>query len=416
MATEGSQRIHVGSEIGRLKGVIVHEPGPELLAVTPSNRAEYLYDDIIDLAAAREEHRRFTSVLRHFSEVLTVGELLEETLAVPEARDFLLTRSEEVTADRRLRAAIGECEPGELARRYIEGWRAKGGAFSEQLDVEGYVLPPLPNLFFTRDASVVVGDQVLISAMRFATRWPEEALMRTIFGFHPRLGQPSILYDGSDERRHDYIFEGGDIHPISPTAVVVGISERTSVTAIDQLTEDLFEDTPVTDVIVVVLPQPSTAIHLDMVWTQVDRGLFVAHPPMFKGPRRVPILRRRKGHEGVIECESIFAALRDAGSPMEAVWAGGGTRQGQEREQWASGCNFLAVGPGQVISYARNEGTLRALEGAGFRLVDGEDLLLGDDRVSDDERVAITFSGSELVRGGGGPRCMTCPVWRAPLD
>lgn len=412
MSAAVPSKVHVASEIGRLRKVLVHHPGRELLAVTPTTRRDYLYDDIIELPYAQEEHRRFASILTRFCQVYEITELLAETLAIPEARDFLITRSEEVTADRTLRALLAECDVDELTRRFVEGWRLAAGPFSRQLQEQSYVLPPLPNLFFTRDASTVVGDSVMIAAMRFESRWPEEALMRTLFGFHPLFGSPPITYDGSDERRFDYIVEGGDIHPLRHDVVLVGASERTSVAAIDEVSRCLFEQTLCEHVIAVVLPEHSTAIHLDMVWTQVDKGLCVAHPPTFRGPTRAPVLHLRKGRDSVVEAENLFAALRDVGMPFEPIWAGGAQRETQEREQWGSGCNFLALAPGVVMSYARNAETLRAMEAAGFRLVDGEQLLLGDDTIDFSERAAVTFFGSELVRGGGGPRCMTCPVLR----
>lgn len=410
-----SSKVGIHSEIGRLRKVIVHPPGPELLAVTPSTREEFLYDDIIDLDGAAEEHRRFTSILKQYGEVLEVRTLLLETVDIPAARQFLISRSEEATGDKTLGASLAELPADVLVERYIEGWRMPAGPFSRKLEIDSYLLPPLPNLFFMRDAAMAVGDGAVISAMRFSSRWAEEVLMRTILGFHPEFEGTPILYDGSDERRKDFSLEGGDVHPLSPDVLLVGISARTTAASLDSLCETLFEKTDFTDVIGVILPENRTAIHLDMVWTQLDRELAMVYRPFFFGPTRSGILHRKKGREVITEPANLFDALKEVGLPMEPVCCGDDSRIAREREQWASGCNFLAVAPGHVVSYARNEHTLAALEKAGFRNVDAQAWLLGDTTLNDTERVVITFSGGELVRGGGGPRCMSCPVLRDPL-
>ncbi len=384
-----------------------------MLAVTPTTREDFLYDDIIDLELARREHQRFKAILSRFCEVHEVRDLLEEVADMPEVRTFLIEHVVHVAQSAPLGQTLSELTAADLVSTFVEGRPVERGPLQRVLNAAAYALPPLPNLFFTRDAAMVVGEGVVIGSMRYNVRWTEEVLMKTLFQFHPLLGNGGLIYDGSEERRAGYTIEGGDLHVLREDVALLGLSERSSPAAFDAMAERLVHEQGITDVFVVVLPVDRAMIHLDMIFTMVDREHCVVFPPSFVGPTRCPVLHYHAGRDGMREVPNLFAGLRTVDLPLEPIFCGGDDRTFQEREQWSSGCNFVALRPGLVLGYSRNERTYREMERqAGYRIVRALDFLTGAASIEEDERAAIIFEGSELVRGGGGARCMTMPFLR----
>jgi arginine deiminase len=195
------ERIRVTSEIGALEAVICHTPGPELTAVTPSNREDFLYDDIIDLDVSAAGAPAVQGAAGRFAEVYEVRDLLEEVFERPDVRPSLIEQVMDVARSEPLARNLLELPARDLVSLFIEGKPVEGGALQDLLNVESYELPPLPNLFFTRDAGMVVGDGVIIGAMRYNVRWTEELLIKTLFQHHPLLQNSGLIYDGSEERR-----------------------------------------------------------------------------------------------------------------------------------------------------------------------------------------------------------------------
>ena len=330
--------VEVTSEIGSLQTVLVHTPGPELEAVTPGNREDFLYDDIIDLEIAQREHRQFVSVLKRFATVHQVRDLLAEILEEPEARDFLITKTMDVVPSDALAQQLGTMPAAQIVEMLIQGTREESGPITAALNEEGFAFPPLPNLFFPRDIGMVIGRHAVVGSMRYGVRWTEELLIKSLFLFHPELANAGLLYDGSEEKRSNYTLEGGDVHYLRHDLLVVGFSERTSPEALDRLCDVAFERGLATDVLVVVMPKAPTAIHLDMIFSHVDHELCVVYPPYFVGPERLAVLHRRKGMDGVREMPNFFAARQGAGPA-----AGADLRRGQRPHPPGAGAVELGM-------------------------------------------------------------------------
>ena len=286
-------------------------------------------------------------------------------------------------------AAPGDCAAPD------RGDQEEAGPLAKALNSGGFTLPPLPNLFFPRDIGMVIGKHAVVGAMRHRVRWTEELLIATLFRFHPALanGGAACTTDPRSSATPTR-WRAGTCTCCGPISAGRGL-QRALLTrgAGSALRAGLRAAPTVTDVIVVVMPKEPTAIHLDMLFTQVDHELCVVYPPYFLGPERRAVLHRRKGEEAVHEMPDFFAAVRAVGLPLQPVFAGGARRVSQEREQWTSGCNLMALRPGVVVSYRRNEATLDELKKTGFRLVSSVDFVAFDDWLDTKHRTVVTIEG-----------------------
>ena len=399
--------IAIGSEIGRLRQVIVHEPGQEIENVTPTSATEALYDDILFLLPALREHRQMTGVLGQVAEVLPLVPLLSTVLADERVRHELLSA---LCALHHCLERVGDLmtlAPERLARQLLEGTPMRKDSLAKYLDPGRFDLPPLPNTFFMRDAAMAVGDCAVVGRMASEVRRAEALIMRAVFRHHPSLAGP-LCFDGSAIEDEGVSLEGGDVQVLREDLIVIGHSERTSVAGIDRLVAALAARGTVRDVIVVVLPHSRAAIHLDMVFTMIDADLCVVHQPLIVDEPRCRAIHLTLEGGRVVRIhdhDGLLPALASVGLSLEPVPCGGDDPVRQEREQWSSGANFFAFAPGKVIGYGRNRATYEALARRGFEIVDAAAAAAGRGRPL----------GARADGGGDVRRRVEPWRWRLPL-
>lgn len=439
--------VGVTSEVGRLRRVIVHEPGLEIERMTPAMRHEFLFDDTLYLRYARGEHRRFVRLLRALGvEVMEFRDLLRDTLAQPGAREYVpvlldqILREEAVPDAQALYAEL-LAQPAELATRLIEGVeysltdlpRLMGGTF--------YRLRPLPNLMYMRDLAAVIHDRVLVGhlAPDVGTRRRETQLLNFVFSHHPAFATtnlwfapPAPLAGPPPADPEGAYFEGGALLMLNAHTLLIGANRRTTTAGVRLLADGLGQwCVRQGRALTIYLVRLTEAEHarggefLDSVFAILNRGEYLIYPPVFspKGPEVADVVRISidvRGEQHRLRLERLWDAfdadplLRPNGEP---IYCGGEDEVFQKREQWFGAVNTLVVAPGKVVIYSSAERTIRELSRRGYAVVDAGDIIEGRRKLDlDDGRdMVITIHGAELARGHGGPHSLVLPLARDPL-
>lgn len=393
----------VDSEVGRLRTVLVHRPGRELQRLTPRNNDRLLFDGVPWVARAQEEHDAFAAVLRARGvEVLSVTDLLAETLADPVARAHIIESTLSMlhlgeTLRRYLTRALADESPEQLTDHLVAGIRndeVRGGQglVTALLAPHDFLIDPLPNLLFTRDSSVWIADRVAVTSLAMPARVRETQLTELIWSRHPRFASVSRIHGWQAEH-----LEGGDVLLLGPGVVAVGVGERTTPAGAERLAHRLFADELARTVLVVPIDQQRATMHLDTVMTMVDTDTMVMYPNIADRLRAYTVEPREARSAEVSLAVSgpepfAVAAARAMGIDRLRCIDTGTDPVTAEREQWDDGNNTLAVAPRVAVAYERNVVTNERLADAGIEV--------------------IGIAGSELGSGRGGPRCMSCPIER----
>ncbi len=416
-------KIQVQSEIGKLNAVLLHRPGYEVENMTPEMAQRALYSDILNLSIAQKEYEQLSGVLSKVTKVYQVSDLLQSLLDIPAEREQLIKKicvAENVEAYYEVLMLMTSAN---LARTLIEGLPAKIDTLTAFLKDEYYALYPLYNFYFTRDAAVTCGNTAIICKMANRVRMRESLIMEAIYRGSGHF-QCSIMDGYLFKPNSPEIFmEGGDILMAREDIMLIGSGIRTSAQAIDQIVTRLATNSSEgkKHVIVQQLPHtPESFIHLDMVFTLLDRDKCMVYEPLILGENQYQTVHIEIDGNKISKIRNVNnipTVLKKLGMDLQPIICGGRADEwNQEREQWHSGANFFAFAPGKVLSYARNVHTLEEMANNGFEIIPAWDVISGKNTVDGDKRCVVTIDGSELPRGGGGARCMTMPLNRDAVN
>lgn len=401
----------VESEIGKLEYVMLHAPGKEIEHMTPENAHKFLFSDILNYREALQNYKDFEGTLKRVANVVYFKDLLIDVLKKDEVRNRILSSVLERENLKFMGDLLAELSVEDLATVLIEGY--DNASLKER-----YIFPPIPNLFFTRDASFTMYHNVMISKMATTVRDRETIILDAIFNNSSLIDVETVHPIERFAPNGIGRVEGGDVEIARHDIILSGCGARTSQEGINAMLEHLRQLGGKRHLITQELPlEPESFIHLDMVFTLLDRDRCMAFKPVIMSDMFKTTHYEVDGYKytNITEEKNLIEALDKLGMHLEPIFCGGGDEYYGPREQWHSGANFFAFAPGKVLGYARNYHTIEALGNNGFEVLKAADVASGKVNTDDYKRCVVAFEGNELSRGGGGARCMTMPLLRQKI-